>query len=48
MDEIDNKQSKFWDIVIQYELEEAITVLKNTGFELDDITGFIENHWSRL
>ena len=48
MNIIDNKQDEFWEIVSQYGLEKAITALKDAGFELDDITGFIEMHWGRL
>jgi hypothetical protein len=48
MDTIDNKQDEFWEIVSNYGLERAITVLKDAGFKLENIIGFIENHWSRL
>ena len=48
MNTIDDKHDEFWDIASQYGLEKAIIALKDAGFELNDIMGFIENHWNRL
>ena len=47
MNEVNN-HDEFWGIVIDYKLEKAIMALKDAGFKLDDIIGFIENHWDRL
>jgi hypothetical protein len=47
MNEVNN-HNEFWNIATQYGLEKAITALKDAGFKLDDIIGFIENHWDRL
>ena len=47
MNEVNN-HDEFWGIVIDYKLEKAIMALKDAGFKLDDIIGFIEIHWDRL
>jgi len=48
MNELEINDDQFWDIVSQYGLEKAITALKEAGFKLEDITGFIESHWERF
>jgi hypothetical protein len=48
MNKLEINDDEFWDIISHYGFEKAITTLKEAGFKLEEITGFIESHWGRF
>jgi hypothetical protein len=38
----------FWDTASSAGLEPAIVALKQAGFSIEDVCGFIESHWNRF
>jgi len=38
----------FWDTASDAGLEPAVVALKQAGFSVEDICGFIESHWNRF
>lgn len=38
----------FWDTASNAGLESSITAMKQAGFSVEDICGFIQSHWNRL
>ena len=44
----DERNDLFWDTASDSGLEAAIAALKQSGFSLEDVCGFIESHWDRF
>lgn len=44
----EDSQDQFWNIASENGLEQAVSALKEAGFSIEDVCGFIESHWDRL
>jgi hypothetical protein len=43
----DERNDLFWDTASDSGLEPAVAALKQAGFSLEEVCGFIESHWDR-